>query len=309
LSNTDLVVKRRNPWLAGLLTLLSIPVGYMYVGRWTRIPIVFALFVAVYGGLAWTKAMNVLPGFVAAMVLMTIVNLAAIIDAILLARRQSDFTLRRYNRWYYYVLIFVITVVGIQFFIPNRGAIFGYEPYRMPANSMMPTLLEGDFFVVDTWHYSHQSVARGDIIVFDFPKNPKVKFAKRVIGLPGDHISYKQRQLTINGKPVEQISVGEFDSNGETLETLQQKTEQIDDSTYNIVVDEIRPDNSGEFIVPQGQYFVMGDNRDNSNDSRYWGYLPQKYICGKILYIWLSYSHQKRSFRAERIGMRVDQHQ
>lgn len=194
---------------------------------------------------------------------------------------------------------------------------FLFEPFRIPSGSMMPTLLIGDFILVNKFTYGVRlpvihtkiieagSPKRGDIVVFRFPKDPTVDYIKRVVGLPGDRISYYNKQILVNGVPVKQTTLGPYvggtqagDSSGEEL-----LSEDLGDASHDILVRRDEPSvREGEFSVPQGQYFVMGDNRDNSNDSRFWGTVPEANFVGRAFFIWMSWDSGKPGIAFNRIG-------
>lgn len=204
---------------------------------------------------------------------------------------------------------------------------FIYEPFQIPSGSMMPTLLVGDFILVEKFSYGIKDPVwrttlkatgkpeRGDVAVFKYPKNPKIDYIKRIVGLPGDRIVYRNKQLSIQPacakgqspcpelKVVERALVnrGEFSFDGTPL--LRYK-EQLGDVTHDILINPSRPDMINyyhrqenvpltEFIVPEGQYFAMGDNRDNSTDSRFWGFVPEQNLVGKAVAIWISFEFDR----------------
>ncbi len=178
------------------------------------------------------------------------------------------------------------------------------EPFRIPSGSMLPTLKIGDFILVNKFSYgirfpvinekvvSVSDPERGDIMVFRFPHDPKMHFVKRVVGLPGDKIEYKADKLYINDKLMPQKAEGKYDfRNGASRNlTLNKYKESLDKVQHDILIDP-RRNNSQEMKieVPAGQYFVMGDNRNYSNDSRYWGFVPDKNVVGKAFFIWFSW--------------------
>ena len=204
---------------------------------------------------------------------------------------------------------------------------FIYEPFQIPSGSMMPTLLVGDFILVEKYSYGLRDPVwrnklvetgepeRGDVFVFKYPENPKIDYIKRVVGLPGDKIFYRNKQLMIQEtctagsdcaepRVIEhtEIDRGEFSHNGVPLIRL---NEQLGDVNHDILIDPSRPDfrqhfypqaglSAGEFIVPKGQYFAMGDNRDNSTDSRFWGFVPEENLVGKAVAIWISFEFDRR---------------
>ncbi|MFM2479494.1 signal peptidase I [Celerinatantimonas sp. MCCC 1A17872] len=198
---------------------------------------------------------------------------------------------------------------------------FLYEPFQIPSGSMKPTLLVGDFILVEKFAYGLKDPIfndtliptgqpkRGDIIVFKYPRNPKLDYIKRVVGLPGDKVIYKDKQLTIVPKceqdkcpaPIkvtrELLAQGQFHERGYPLDTYQ---EQLGKVSHRILINPYLADNpstyfqqdgtdSTEFIVPDGEYFAMGDNRDNSEDSRYWGFVPAHNLVGRAVAVWISF--------------------
>ena len=178
------------------------------------------------------------------------------------------------------------------------------EPFRIPSGSMLPTLNVGDFILVNKFSYGFRlpvisekviSISdpdRGDIMVFRFPHDPKMHFVKRVIGLPGDKIVYKAEKLYINGKLMQQQGDGEYlFRNGVSRKLpLDKLTEDLDGVKHDILIDPRRGGSQTmKFDVPAGHYFVMGDNRNYSNDSRYWGFVPDKNVVGKAFFIWFSW--------------------
>lgn len=186
---------------------------------------------------------------------------------------------------------------------------FIVEPFRIPSASMYPTLEIGDFILVSKSSYGIKlpvtstkifpmgEPERGDVIVFKYPKNPDVDYIKRVIGLPGDIVAYKDRVVYINGKPAPQKVLGIYvgtDSgrvmNGATLveETLPLKSGGV--KKHLILIDQDKSSfDMAPVKVPEGYYFMMGDNRDHSNDSRYWGFVPEQKLKGRAFMIWMNW--------------------
>ncbi len=191
------------------------------------------------------------------------------------------------------------------------------EPFRIPSGSMMPTLLVGDFILVNKFAYgirlpviNKKIIAidepkRGDVVVFRYPKDPSVDYIKRVIGLPGDKISYDDnKQLTVNDAPVKQLSMGLYQGlgAGQEMTGAERFQENLTGIEHNILIRHEAPTVSVDFIVPEGQYFMMGDNRDNSNDSRYWGTVPEENLVGRAFLIWMSWDWQNSGVQFDRIG-------
>jgi len=187
---------------------------------------------------------------------------------------------------------------------------FLVEPFRIPSGSMMPTLLVGDFILVNKYAYGLRlpvlrtkvvetgEPKRGDVVVFRYPENPKVDYIKRLIGLPGDRIAYHNKQVYVNGKAMPLEPVGQYHAVGSGMRSdgIWELKEDLDGVEHAVLIDPRRPDfppgcnvlAQGEVTVPPGHYFMMGDNRDNSNDSRCWGFVPEANLVGKAFVIWLS---------------------
>lgn len=192
------------------------------------------------------------------------------------------------------------------------------EPFRIPSGSEKPDLLIGDFIVANKFSYGirlpvlHKKIIaigepkRGDIMVFLWPKDTSTYFIKRVIGLPGDVITYKDKVLTINGQVAPQTLLGvqtDHDANEKWRVLL--KRENLLGVQHDIY---LRPDRLAtdfSVTVPPGNYFVMGDNRDNSLDSRYWGFVPEKDLIGKAIWVFFSWDNERHRVRWHRLGMRI----
>jgi len=190
------------------------------------------------------------------------------------------------------------------------------EPFRIPSGSMMPTLLVGDFILVNKYTYGIRLPVlntkivelnlpkRGDIAVFRYPKNPAVDYIKRVVGLPGDKVSYFKKKVYINGKLAKQVSLGSYQGVGQGINMTgaEHLIENLADVEHSILIKHGLPSVEGTFVVPEGQYFMMGDNRDNSNDSRYWGTVPEENLVGKAFFIWMSWDWEYKGIGFDRIG-------
>lgn len=196
---------------------------------------------------------------------------------------------------------------------------FIVEPFRIPSNSMMPTLLTGDFILVNKFTYGLRlpvldkkiieigEPERGDVVVFRYPNNPSIDYIKRVVGLPGDRVSYYQKKLRINGELMEQESLGAYTGVGAGvgMTGANLRVEKLGAVRHSILVRAGQPSVEGDFTVPQGQYFVMGDNRDNSNDSRYWGTVPEQNLVGKAFMVWMNWDASNGGVGWGRIGSSI----
>jgi len=197
-----------------------------------------------------------------------------------------------YSKSFFPVLLFVLVL---------RSFIF--EPFRIPSSSMMPTLLIGDFILVNKFSYGVRlpvintkfievsKPKRGDVMVFRYPKDESLDYIKRIIALPGDKVGYFDKHVYVNGQRITQKPLGLYEGAGQGADMsgalLQQ--ELLPDQEHNILIVQDRPSIEGETIVPEGHYFMMGDNRDNSNDSRYWGTVPEENIVGQAVMIWMNW--------------------
>lgn len=200
---------------------------------------------------------------------------------------------------------------------------FLFEPFKIPSGSMIPTLLVGDLILVNKYTYGLRlpvfntkltqgsGLKRGDVVVFRYPPKPSLDYIKRVVGLPGDEVAYLNKRLTINGVPVPQQRVSDF-FDPDAMRYFKQFQEQLGTRTHRILNDDERPafvpgvedfpykENCRYSVegvvckVPPGMYFMMGDNRDNSLDSRYWGFVPDANVVGKAFLIWMNFGSLKR---------------
>jgi signal peptidase I len=196
---------------------------------------------------------------------------------------------------------------------------FLVEPFRIPSGSMMPTLLVGDFILVNKYAYGIRlpvlntkivdigEPRRGDVVVFRYPKDPSVDYIKRVVGLPGDRIGYYNKILHINGEPIAQVPAGVYvgKGSGVSMSGAGKRQEQLGDVQHQILVMPRTPGLEGEYVVPDNEYFVMGDNRDNSNDSRYWGPVPEQNLVGKAFRIWMNWDSANGGIEWDRIGRKI----
>lgn len=180
---------------------------------------------------------------------------------------------------------------------------FVVEPFRIPSGSMIPTLLIGDFILVNKFDYGIRlpvlnrkvielgQPKRGDVVVFRYPLDPSTPFIKRIVGLPGDTVRYIDKALYINDQRVESVSEGTFvgvRSAASNTGAVMFK-EHLGDIEHDILLTPGSGSPNGEFKVRAGHYFVLGDNRDNSRDSRYWGYVPDQNLVGRAFFIWMNW--------------------
>jgi signal peptidase I len=201
---------------------------------------------------------------------------------------------------------------------------FLFEPFKIPSGSMVPTLLVGDLILVNKFHYgvrlpvintrivANHDPKRGDVMVFRYPVDPRVDYIKRVVGIPGDEVAWLNQKLSINGQPVPTKALGDF-YDEDSLRYVPMFSEQLGTVEHRILVDPRRPSFFGSepksfpmaencryspegvvCKVPPGHYFMMGDNRDNSQDSRFWGFVPDANIVGRAFFVWMNFGNLGR---------------
>lgn len=256
--------------------------------------------------------------FPAIMVLLVAVTgLIWLIDKLFWAPRRDDDAKEpvvvEYARSFFPIILLVLVIRS-----------FIAEPFRIPSSSMVPTLHIGDFILVNKFSYGIRlpvvntkildtgEPQRGDVVVFRYPvkknkNDPDIDYIKRVVGLPGDKVGYFNKTIYINGEPVAQepqekpASMINISAPGSEL-----RSEQLGDHNHLIVVEPDVKRVEGETVVPEGHYFVMGDNRDNSNDSRYWGTVPEENLVGQAFLVWMSWDWNAGGIVWNRLGQSIE---
>lgn len=252
-------------------------------------------------------------------VLTSLTGIVWLVDSLLFRQKRMDRSVQKrielprepviveYSRSLFPVLLIVLLFRS-----------FLFEPFKIPSGSMIPTLLVGDFIIVNKYSYgiripvlnkkiiSLGEPQRGDVVVFRFPKDPAVNFIKRAVGLPGDTITYRDKELFINGERVEETQTGRFESGDIKCTTPAVDAvlfdEQLGDVNHNILLHDRNRSRNGQWVVPEGHYFMMGDNRDRSNDSREWGFVPEENLLGRAIGIWLNFDFEKGCADLSRVG-------
>ncbi|MFT4100459.1 MAG: signal peptidase I [Burkholderiaceae bacterium] len=245
-------------------------------------------------------------------VLLVITGLAWILDKIVLAPRRR-LAGKAGQPWWIEYTAGLFPVILIVFVLRS----FVAEPFKIPSGSMMPTLLVGDLILVNKFTYGVRlpilntkvidvgSPQRGDVMVFRYPKDTSLDYIKRVVGVPGDTVSFQDGRLSVNGQPVPLSPNGEF-YDSERLSYYTQYSEKLGTVDHKILTNLEKPLNIDPMlpfphqdrcqygragvtcVVPAGHYFMMGDNRDNSLDSRFWGFVPERNIVGKAFFVWMN---------------------
>jgi signal peptidase I len=244
-----------------------------------------------------------------------ITGIISLIDILFFAKKRVANNSKQpiiieYSRSFFPVLLLVLLIRA-----------FLIQPYRVPSGSLEPTVLPGDFIVVNQFAYGlHLPVINtrfikinepkvGEIALFRWPSNPHIVFVKRVIGVPGDHISYKNKILTVNGKVASQLDIGmdlDQDPALAASPTVELKIENLPTLAHKIFIRKgVNENGDFDIVVPSNSYFMMGDNRDGSDDSRDWGFVPEENLIGKAFGIWMSWNVETNSIRWDRIGKSI----
>jgi signal peptidase I len=236
-----------------------------------------------------------------ALFMLTILALTGFIwllDILVLRRRRATGTAEpmivEYSKSFFPVILIVFLIRS-----------FIVEPFKIPSGSMMPTLLAGDFILVNKFTYGLRvpilnntfidvgQPKRGDVIVFHYPPDPSIDYIKRVVGVPGDKIAYRDKQLYVNGEKLDVQFVDDYQYVGSGLNMVYAKRykEKLGERPHDILIEEDTIVIDAEVEVPEGHYFAMGDNRDNSRDSRVWGFVPENNLVGKAFFIWWNFDN------------------
>lgn len=256
--------KTRNPFVAALLSLLAPGLGQIYNGKGALGLALFIMCLALpflWAVSGWPRHFG---GFVALVIATIVFEFFTIVHAFIQARRVKETGLKKYQTIPVYAF-FIILSLGWAIFIPARIWLsrLGVSPYRIATAAMMPTLHQDDLLMADLKAYNDRAPKRGDLVVFEYPQDPTKHFIKRIVAVEGDSVEIRNKQVLIDGRPLEEPYKLHEDN-------------ALDDSR----------DNFGPLEIPAGHCFVLGDNRDNSYDSRFWGALPLAYVKGRALYIY-----------------------
>ncbi len=220
------------------------------------------------------------------------------------AKKRTEPLLVEFSRFLFPVFMVVLVVRG-----------FLVEPFQIPSGSMLSTLEPGDYILVSKFSYGLRSPLgyykfidlgspeRGDVIVFRYPENPDIDYIKRVVGVPGDKITYRDKVIYLNGEPVKVQPLGRYAKNPRYME-LREKLGEVTHNILNFPGMNMSP--PVDTTVPEGHYFVMGDNRDNSKDSRYWGFVPDKNLKGRAFLIWMHKKEGEWPSQWSRIGTIIE---
>jgi len=290
-------------WIAAVLSLLAPGAGHIYAGaRWR------SLIALVIKLVAWIATVAVLDQPWNVVGLSLLASILVAVDASMLARRPTAAVPDL--KW---VALAVVGFFGLAHAaaMPIRAAVF--EPFSIPAASMAPTLLPGDLILVDKLAYLGEEPRRGDVVVFLYPDDRDVRYVKRIIGLPGDEVRVRGSQVWLNGIPLERSDLGENPSSDRLGDTRHLIEEHTSDGRSYTVLDESLLDTERSsmtevaerlWMLPADRYFMLGDNRLNSRDSRRWQnpFVPREDIEGRVVSRYYSYDPDTGLPRLDRIG-------
>lgn len=299
-------------WIALPLALLLAPIGFLYLGR----PMAALIYFLVGSSIQTAHYFLWAEGALRHLLLFAMLALMviAVIHAHLIIRVWAPVNKRPwFSTW-----IGLVSLVGAYVTLTVTLRAFFVEPFSVPSSSMHPSIPIKSYMLVEKWGYGHygthgmqflsrpvsSSLRRGDVIVFDYPLAPERQFVKRLVGLPGDKVSYLDKRLSINGKEVLTVAAGLITElipeNGSTTQFAAWE-ESMEAGTHKVQTRADRPPLMGPIrsftgrerceyedrgftcSIPDGHYFVLGDNRDNADDGRYWGFVPERMIVGKVL--------------------------
>ncbi len=306
----------RKPVLAVVASVVMPGLGQLYNGQPRKGLALFATYVSLIPILCWIVLQ--LPeqflawGIISAGLVGLSLWVIAIVDAYRSAKRIGQrYTLARFNRAYVYISIFLCGKLLIQDPVTDFTKAYLLEIFRVPESSgMLPSILPGDQIIADKrfrWSRTNSILHRGDTVVFRYPKDPEFIYIKRVIGLPGDQIEIRGTELIVNGASIRGEEVQSFE-NPELDRLLSAHSafrEQVDGHKYISIWKKGEKRDSARFTVPSGTVFVIGDNRDFSNDSRFFGPVPVGDVIGKLKHVWLSMSPEF-GIRWSRLGALIE---
>lgn len=274
--NQDLIESRRRWWLAGLLSFLVPGMGQVYNGEATK-GLFYYFLISTWGGLVFSLLYYMMKhpitrSGLGVLFLLFFISIAAhllvIMESIRTASKtNSEHRLNPYNRWYVYLIVIVLVSAvdqSVSFAIRDNVI----KAYKIPSKSMQPTIEAGDHVFCNMLYYRHANPARNDLIIFKYPNDKNMEFIKRIIGLPGDTVEIINNVLFVNSRKVDEPNAVYTWS---------------DNPSWQEMV------NFGPVTVPENEYFVMGDNRNNSNDSRNFGAISRQEIQGKAVFIYFSW--------------------
>ncbi len=278
--------KPRKLWVAGLLSLVEPGLGQIYNGQARKGIIFILLQLLLIPALMLSLNSSYVLIYICVMVSATLVYyVIAVRDAVNCAKNiGKEYQLKKYNKISIYIAIIILTTIfnsSLKLLVRNNYV----QAFKIPAGSMEPTLLVGDHILVDR-QMAARNPKRGDLVIFEYPEDPSKDFVKRVVAVGGDIVAIKDKELYLNNSPVNE-------------------SYSVHKETDLIPASKNPRDNFGPVTVPMGSYFMMGDNRDRSYDSRFWGFVDNSKIKGTVRNIYWSWDRKKQEVRWNRIGVKV----
>ena len=284
-------MEKRNPFIAGLLSIITPGLGSLYVSKIKFFYYIYASFIIL--SLLVTLD-NLYVSYISAF-LALLLWFCSIIISFVQAKKIKEVDKKDLKKKYFYI-IFIIALISVNIFTSGNSK---FRAFSIPASSMEPTLHPGDKIITSKNYYVNNEINYGDLVVFKTPDG--VNWIKRVIATPGDQFTYVNDELFINGNKVQYKNIGKYVGveSGIEMTGFVEKLE-TNGVEHQILIDPKQSSRSVKGVVPEGHYFVMGDNRNRSSDSRFWGFVPEDYIIGKAFAIWMHYDD---SFKFDRLGL------
>jgi len=278
--------KPRKPWIAGILSLIQPGLGQVYNGEIRKALPIYIIPILLIPGMILCLHNEFIRIFLAAYAILgSAYYFLVFIDAVRTARQfKNEYTQKKYNKTIAYIGIYLL-VAALSLSISTVVKFNIIQAYKFPSGSMEPTLLIGDHILVDR-SKSARSPKRGDLIVFEYPEDPAKDFIKRVVAVGGDRVEIKDKVLYVNGNEVKESCVSHKEAN-------------------MIPASQNPRDNYGPQVIPKDSYFVLGDNRDRSYDSRFWGAVSKDKVKGTVKNLYWSWDKEKFAVRWDRVGMKV----
>jgi len=279
--------KPRKPWLAVLLTFITTGLGHVYSGKAQRGVVLFLLGQLFLGAILSFLLAYSLAGLIIGVVVFILYFIYCTIDVYIIAKENIfNYALKKYNRWYVYLFVWIFCSLFIGNLMQMAVKANVAQSFHIPSGAMLNTLQIGDYIICNKFIYKTTEPKRGDIVIFPYPKDPLVIYVKRVIGLPGESIEIKNKNVFINGALLSEPYAIHI--------------------TETILSPGTSPrDNFGPIEIPNNELFLMGDNRDNSFDSRFWGLVNTAEVKGKVIYAYWSWNSKDSSIRFDRIGKEI----
>ena len=303
--NPELI--KSNPYISAILSIIIPGLGLVYAGRLSLViksMVTYILFLALA---SWSGFIHMQYGGAVVFLLATIVYIISIVYSFILAKKPTH---QIYNRSEISILYGIGVVVFVYFFSIISQEIFGFRAFRLPSSSMSNSLIVGDHIIVNTWAYNNNAPSRGDIVAFQYPVNPNQVFLKRCIALPGDELFIAKKNLYIHFKEGDNWIKKQYQDFNIVVFEGKLWVENPYAKAYPGIHHDDKIVNNGKYPMPlfffnpiqveENHYFMMGDNRDHSNDSRFWGSVPKAFLVGKISSIY--YSSYGYNIRLKRIG-------